>query len=118
MQYASRQLDGADCAARADYLANTSDILIGPVISACTVRMARAAAPLGLPLLSISKVADLSNKTIYGTMYRVATSTKFYVDALAFLVQLAETDCITIIYDVNANVHMCVQGVAAVSHRH
>jgi ABC-type branched-subunit amino acid transport system substrate-binding protein len=103
--YSSRQLDGSDCTARLDEISTENDVVVGPLLSACTVAFSRAAAKYNLPVLAASKATVLSNKTEFPTMYRLATSTKPYVEGLAFLLQLGSARCTTIIYDGDADVH-------------
>ena len=103
----SRHL-GSDCGARVDEFASSFNAIIGPVLSSCTIALSRAAATRGLPVLSASKATTLSNKTEFPTMYRLATSTVQYAEALAFALELGKVECVTIIYDQDEAVHRSV----------
>lgn len=85
-----------------------TDVIVGPTESACTINATSALFGSDLPLLTSAKSAELSNKTMYPNVYRLATPGQTYVASLGHLLALANVPCVTIIYDSDAALHLYV----------
>lgn len=78
---------------------NSTDVILGPLLSACTINMSLSTKEEGIALFTPSKAAVLSDLNVHPYAFRLSVSNPAYAVAMAYILQLNRAPCVTVIYD-------------------